>query len=138
MNYTKIPKDSWAIIERVLMRYPEQKEEYENMREQLLESTPFNDGLPRSNYPGNRLEDSVIKLQSPRMQRIEREIQAVERAMSMLGEEQRKVIRERYWSCRWRKIPYLEIRNCDYSEKQMKRICFRVIDSIGRDLGEIE
>lgn len=137
MNYTKIPRDSWAIIERVLMRYPEQKEEYENIRQQLLESTPYNDGQPRGNYPGNPLESAVIKLQSPRMQRIEREIQAVEKAYNALGEEQKKVIRVRYWTNRWRKVPYLKINSTYYSEKQMKRICFRVMDSIGRELGEI-
>ena len=138
MNYTKIPRDSWSIIEKVLMRYPEQKEEYVNMIEQIVEGSPFNDGQPRSNYPGNRLEAAVLKLQSPRMQRIEREVWAVERAYNALGEEQKKVIRIRYWSCRWKKIPYLQIRGCAYSERQMERIVFRVIDSIGRDLGEIE
>lgn len=59
MSYTKIPKDSWNIIERVLMRYPEQKEEYQNMREQLLESTPFNDGQPRGNYKTSSMEAAV-------------------------------------------------------------------------------
>lgn len=136
VNYTKIPKDSWAIIERVLMRYPEQKEEYDNMRLQLLESTPYNDGQPRGNCPGNRLEDTVIKLHSPRMQRIEREIRAVENAYNALSGEQKEVIRTRYWTLRWRKVPYAEMRCC-YSEGQMKRIVYRVIDSVGRELGEI-
>ena len=138
MNYVKIPRDSRAIIERVLMRYPDQKEEYDSMREQLLESTPFNDGQPRGNYPGNRLEDVVIKLQSPRMQRIEMEIKAVEKAYNALREEEKKVIRIRYWTSRWRKVPYTRIRDSFYSERQMQRIVFRMIDSVGRDLGEIE
>ena len=137
MNYTKIPRDSWYIIERVLLRYPDTKEEYINMREQLLEGTPFNDGLPRSNYPASRMEEAVVKLQSPRMQRMEREIKAVEKAYAALSEEQRKVIRVRYWTCRWRKVPYTRIRDCHYSERQMHRICARVIRSVGKDIGEI-
>ena len=137
MNYTKIPKDSWYIIERVLLRYPDTKEEYINMREQLLEGTPFNDGLPRSNYPASRMEEAVVKLQSPRMQRMEREIKAVEKAYAALSEEQRKVIRVRYWTCRWRKVPYTRIQDCHYSERQMQRICDKVIRSIGKDIGEI-
>ena len=137
MNYTKIPRDSWYIIERVLLRYPDTKEEYINMREQLLEGTPFNDGLPRSNYPASRMEEAVVKLQSPRMQRMEREIKAVEKAYAALSEEQRKVIRVRYWTCRWRKVPYTRIRDCHYSERQMQRICDKVIRSIGKDIGEI-
>ena len=137
VNYTNIPKDSWYIIERVLLRYPDTKKDYEDMREQLLEGTPLNDGLPRSNYPASRMEEAVVKLQSPRMQRMEREIKAVEKAYAALSEEQRKVIRVRYWTCRWRKVPYTRIRDCHYSERQMHRICTRVIRSIGKDIGEI-
>lgn len=139
MNYTKIPKDSWAIIEKVLRRYPEQKREYENMREMLLDATPFNDGQPRGNYPANRTEAAIIKLNSPRMQRLEREIKAVEKAYYELdSDEQRKIIRIRYWTCFWRKIPYNRMRNVSYSEIQMKRIVFKVIRTIGIELGEIE
>lgn len=137
MNYTNIPKDSWYIIERVLLRYPDTKKDYEDMREQLLESTPFNDGQPRSNYPASRMEAAIVQLQSPMMERMEREIKAVEKAYNALTEEQRKVIRVRYWTCRWRKVPYTRIRDCHYSEKQMKRVCFRVIRSVGKDIGEI-
>lgn len=53
-SYTKIPKESWRICETIVMRYPEQKKEYDEMKEQLLEATPYNDGQPRSNFPGNR------------------------------------------------------------------------------------
>jgi len=133
----RIPSDSWSIVEKVLRRYPEQKREYENMREQILEATPYCDGQPRGNYPANRPESTAIKLQSPRMQRLEREITAVERAYGMLREEQKKVIRIRYWSYPWRNVPYLEMREVAYSERQMHRIVFRVVDSIARDLGEI-
>lgn len=121
------------------MRYPDQKQEYDNMREELLEGTPFNDGQPRSNLNGNRTESAIIKFNSsPHIQRIEREIKAVEKAYEQLREEEKKIIRVRYWNCRWRKTPYLKIRNANYSERQMKRIVFKVIDLIGKDLGELE
>ena len=139
MNYTKIPKDSWAIIEKILRRYPEQKREYENRREMLLDSTPYNDGQPRSNYTSNRTESAIVKINSPHMQRMEREILAVEKAYNALQcDEQKKVIRLRYWTCHWRNIPYNRLRGVEYSEIQMKRITFKVIWKIGKELGEIE
>ena len=140
LNYTKIPKDSWAIIERVLRRYPEQKREYDNTREMAIESTPFNDGQPRSNYPANRTETAIVNLISnPRMQRMEREIAAVEKAYYGLEyEEQRKVIRLRYWTNPWRNIPYNHLNGVDYSERQMHRIVYRVVKTVGKELGEIE
>lgn len=138
MRFTKIPSDTWAIVEAILRRYPEQKEEYINTREELLESKPFNDGMPRSNFNANRTEAAVIKLNSPRMQRIEKEIRAVEKAYNSLKtEEEKKVIRVRYWTKRWRKIPFHRIANVAYSERQMRRIVYKVIKIIAEEMGEI-
>lgn len=137
-SYTKIPKDSWRICETIVMRYPEQKKEYTEMKEQLLEATPYNDGQPRSNFPGNRVENAIVQLSSNRMLRIDRENKIVEAALARLDEEQQKVIRIRYWNETGKVIPYLKIRDVAMSERSMKRAVGRFIYYIARKLGEID
>lgn len=134
----KIPRDSWAMIQCVIRRFPENKTEYDNAREEILESTPVQDGQPHGNFPGNRLEAAVIQLNAPRMERMKREIEAVDKAYAKLQEDHRKVIRIRFWSDRYRNMPYVWMqRNVSYSEVQMKRICKAFIYEVGKNLGEI-
>lgn len=137
-SYTRIPKDSWRICETIVMRYPEQKKEYGEMKKQLLEATPYNDGQPRSNYPSNRVENVIVKLSSNRMLRIDRENKIVEAALARLDAEQKKVIRVRYWNETGKVIPYLKIRDVAMSETSMKRAVGRFIYYIARKLGEID
>lgn len=137
-SYTKIPKDSWRICETIVLRYPEQKKEYADMKEQLLEATPYNDGQPRSNFPSNRVENAIVKLSSNRMLRIDRENKIVEAALARLDEEQQKVIRVRYWNETGKVIPYLKIREVGMSEASMKRAVGRFMFFIARKLGEID
>lgn len=137
-SYTKIPKDSWRICETIVMRYPEQKKEYGEMKEQLLEATPYNDGQPHSNFPSNRVENAIVKLSSNRMLRIDRENKIVEAALARLDEEQQKVIRVRYWNETGKVIPYLKIRDVAMSEITMKRTVFKFLYFIAKKLGEID
>ena len=46
-------------------------------------------------------------------------------------------MRMRFWSNPKRTIPYLQITNVSYSERQMKRIVFKIILQVGRYLGDI-
>lgn len=137
-SYTKIPKDSWRICETIVMRYPEQKKEYDNMKKQLLESTPYNDGQPRSNFPSNRVENAIVQLSSNRMLRIDKENKIVEAAYARLDEEQQKLIRIRYWNQEGKKIPYLKIKNVAMCERSMKSANFKFLYYIARKLGEID
>ena len=89
----QIPRDSWQMIQKVIRRYPENIELYRNKREELLESSPSQDGLPRGNLPANKMEQAVIELNSPYMQRLQREIEAVEKAYEKVREEHKKIIR---------------------------------------------
>ena len=82
----QIPRDSWQMIQKVIRRYPENIELYRNKREELLESSPSQDGLPRGNLPANKMEQAVIELNSPYMQRLQREIEAVEKAYEKVRE----------------------------------------------------
>ena len=133
-----IPRDSWNIIQQVIRRYLDNKEEYNNRREELLNSTPVQDGQPRGNVPANKLEDTVINLNSPYMERMKREIEAVDRAYGKLREEHKKIIRIRFWSDRYRNMPYTGMmRSVSYSETQMRRVCKDFIREVGKNLGEI-
>lgn len=137
-SYTKIPKDSWRIVETVVMRYPEQKKEYEEMKAQLLEATPYNDGQPRSNFHSNPVENAIVQLSSNRMLRIDKENKIVEAALARLDEEQQKVIRIRYWNQEGKKIPYLKIKNVAMCERSMKSANFKFLYYIAKKLGEVD
>ena len=137
MGY-RIPRDSWAIIERVIRRYPYQKEEYNNTIENLLKGTPENDGQPKGNIPGNPTERIALALNTPRLERIKREIDAVEKIYGQLSEEHKKVIRVRFWSDRNKNMPYVWMQaSTSYSERQMRRVITRFIENVGREVGEL-
>lgn len=138
MGHRRIPSDSWGIIERVIRRYPEQKEWYKNEIVRLTMGTPYNDGQPRGNYMGNPIESTVMKMNSPRMERAKREIDAVEKIYNKLSPKHQKVIRIRFWSDRQRNMPYLWMQRCvSYSEIQMKRISGSFVINVGKEIGEI-
>ena len=138
----KTPRDSWAIIERIVRRYPESKREYERAYQDMLATSPesisqdirVNGGLPDS-----PTERAVIKmLDNPRMQRLYREIQAVEEVYNQFPEEYQKVIQIRFWSDRKRNIPYFQMTNCtNYKEAQLRRISGKFVRNIGKKLGEL-
>ena len=135
----KVSKDSWNMIQRVIRRYQENKENYENRREELLEGSPFQDGQPRGNLPTNRMENAVISLHDPYMERLLREIEAVETAYNPLKDDYKKITRIRFWSDRARNMPYLWMTRCvSYSEVQMRRVCTAFIREVGKNLGEIK
>lgn len=137
MGY-RIPRDSWAIIERVIRRYPYQKKEYDNTVENLLQGTPENDGQPRGNIPGNPTERIALALNTPRLERIKREIDAVEKIYGQLSEEHKKVVRVRFWSDRSKNMPYVWMQaSTSYSERQMRRVITRFIENVGREVGEL-
>ncbi len=133
-----IPRDSWNIIQQVIRRYWDNKEAYKNRREELLNSTPVQDGQPHGNVPVNKLENTVIDLNSPYMERMKREIEAVDKAYNALKEEHKKIIRIRFWSDRYRNTPYTRMeRSVSYSEMQMRRVCKEFIKNVGKNLGEL-
>ncbi len=70
-------------------------------------------------------------------ERIEREIKAVELALSMLSPEEQEVIRARFFQDRHRNVSYERIFELGYSARQMRRITHRMVEMTGRALGEI-
>ena len=138
MGY-KVPREAWRIIEIKIRRYPENKKLYEEALGDLVRRTPENDGMPRGSGTSNPTEQLAIKLaENPKLDRIKKEIEAVEAVYNELSSEHQKVIRVRFWSSRRRKIPYMEMESrVSYRERQMQRIVAKFIREVGKKLGEI-
>ncbi len=138
----KASRDSWSIIERVIRRYPESKQEYESTYRDML-ATSSESMLPDirigGGLPGSPTERAVIKmLDKPRMQRLYREIQAIEEVYNQLPEEYQKVIRIRFWSDSERNVPYHQLTcSVNYKEAQLKRISGSFVKNVGKRLGEM-
>ncbi len=138
----RIPKDSWAIIERVIRRYPESKKEYESTyRNMLAASSESMSPVARIGVglPNSPTERAVIRmLENPKMQRLYREIQAVEEVYNQLPGEYQKVIRIRFWSDSERNVPYHQLTcSVNYKEAQLRRISGSFVKSVGKRLGEM-
>ena len=135
----RLERDSWRIIELIIRRYPDKKREYEEYISDIMSSTTSDgyQGNGESNKPQSVTEAKALKMTSAYADRIKKEIEAVEFVYNCLKVEEQKVMRERYWTERRRNIPYLQMTQNSYSERQMKRIVYRIICQVGRYLGEI-
>lgn len=135
-----IEKESWRIIELIIRRYPDKKREYEEYISDIIMSSGTGEdycGSSSDNKPQSVTEAKALKMTSAYMDRLKREIYAVETVYGGLKEEEKKVMRERFWTDRKRNVPYLNMKSVNYSERQMKRIVFKIICQVGRFLGEI-
>lgn len=135
----RIPRDSWGIIERVIRRYPESKRELEIYENDIIFSGPENDGQPKGYGVGDPTASKAEKIMSDaRIQRLHREIGAVENVYNSMMPEHQKVIRVRFWSDRYRNMPYLWMeQSVSYKEGQIKRISGKFVREVGKKLGEI-
>ena len=136
-------RDSWKITEMVIMRYPENKKAYEEYVNNVITSSGSREGYHGSseNYVNihSVVEAKALKLTTGAyINRLAREIKAVEQVYNRLNEDEKKVMRVRYWSDRHKKMPYLKMTQCSYSERQMKRIVLKIIKQVGIYLGEFE
>lgn len=134
-----IERESWRIIELIIRRYPDKKREYEEYISDIMGSSTSDGykGTGETNKPQSVTEAKALKMTSAYADRIKKEIEAVEFVYNGLKEEEKKVMRERYWTDRHRNIPYLQMKQSSYSERQMKRIVYKIICQVGRYLGEI-
>lgn len=135
-----IERESWRIIELIIRRYPDKKREYEEYISDIMSSSTsdgYKGTVEDSNKPQSVTEAKALKMTSAYADRIKKEIEAVEYVYNGLREEEKKVMRERYWTNRKRNIPYLQMKQSSYSERQMKRIVYKIICQVGRYLGEI-
>lgn len=65
--------------------------------------------------------------------------QAGNRGSSGGAQGQEEILMQiRYWIDRRCNILYLEIKDVSYSERQMRRIMYKIIQKVGRYIGELE
>lgn len=122
------------------MRYPEKKQEYEEYISDVM-STIKNDevaAVPTESSQSSVTERKALKLVNTYADRLEFEIRAVETVYNELSEDEKKVMRLRYWSNRSKRNPYWNMSVCNYSERQMRRIILKIITKVGKLLGEIK
>ncbi|GKG99095.1 MULTISPECIES: hypothetical protein [Hungatella] len=138
MGYN-ITREAWKIIEIKIRRYPENKAEYEEVVDSIMNHKQGSDGQPKGTDIGNPTERLAIKLaEEPRLQRLKREVEAVEAVYNSLKPEHQKVIRVRFWSYRYQNMRYFDMeRATSYSDIQMRRIVKNFIRNVGERLGEI-
>lgn len=139
-----IDKSSWKIVELIIRRYPQNKEKYEQYISDIMfsstaageriEGTTFSDDYTK---PQSVTEAKALKMTSKYMQRLKKEIKAVELAYNSLSPEYQSVMRARFWTDQKKNTPYLQIKSVSYSERQMKRIVKKIIIQVGRYLGEV-
>ena len=136
----RIPFDSWNIIEKVIRRYPANNRKKAELLDEAITRTPKGDR--KSLSPDAELqvytsptEKAAVKLTGEYAQRIDREINAVRNAYDRLRPEEKAVIAARYWHDSKKNTAYYKI-NVAYSEKQMKRICKKMVIMVGKSIGE--
>lgn len=137
-----IEKESWKIIELVIRRYPDKKREYEQYISEIMASSPATgvNVAESDDYskPQSVTEAKALKMSSDYADKLKKEIEAVELVYNNLKPEEQKLMRIRYWTDRRRNIPYLKIKGVNYSERQMRRITYKIIQKIGKYIGEIQ
>jgi len=123
----RISKESWRKILSAIRFYPENcrlltEWEMEVLDADLKERDPT--------------AHKALLLQSEYAKRLKREIDAVEDMLEHLTEEERNVIRVRYWSGK-SIVPYEYMVKCHYSVRQMKRIINKAVKIVGVGIGEL-
>lgn len=144
MKRYSIPRRYKTDIERVLMRYPETKRDYENRYKiVVLSRTSIDDvkgNISSDNKPQSVTEGSALKLMTDlSLKRMKVEIDAVESALDGLDEVKMSIISQRFWTKRkeHKKVPLSRI-VAPYSYDAIGDICRLVTYRIGNNLGYIE
>lgn len=137
-----IEKEAWKIVELIIRRYPDKKREYEEYISDIMAS-PAAAGVmvhrsEEYSKPQSVTEAKALKMTSVYADRLKKQIEAVEFVYNDLKPEEQKVMRIRFWTDRRRNIPYLKMKDVSYSERQMKRIVYKIIVRVGKYLGEIK
>lgn len=141
--YTRVNNRIWRTIEIVIQMYPENKKKLEDYTREVVESSREQDSGSelQQDYtaPQSCTEAKALKLASSEYYRqLKKEVEGVELAYASLTEKEQRIIRQRFWSDKAKKLPYLKMGNTGYSERQMKRIVYRMIERTGKFIGKIE
>lgn len=134
-----IEKDSRKMIEIIIRRYPEKKKEYEEYISDIMAASSGESAVCLEEYcrPQSVTEAKSMKINGAYAERLKKQIDAVEFVYNGLSEEEQRLMRGRFWKDRRRNVPYLKIKGVSYSERQMRRIVYRIILQVGKYIGEI-
>jgi len=136
----RVEREAWKIVELTIRRYPAKKQEYEQYLTEIMTSSSSGEGKNQNgdySKPQSVTEAKALKMTSAYADRLKKQIEAVEFVYGNLKPEEQKVMRIRFWTDRNRNVPYLKMKSVSYSERQMKRIVYKIIVQVGRYLGEI-
>jgi RinA family phage transcriptional activator len=92
----RIPPAVWRYIEYELYSYEQTKKDLEELRESIIESTPYSDIHVQSG-PGNPTEKKGLKLiSSPAIIHLDRTVAAIEKTLNQLTEEHNQLFNLKY------------------------------------------
>lgn len=140
----QISRDSWNIIQRVIRRYPETKRRYQDALDVAMfpgvcgDGSDSNEADPDYTKPVSITEAAALRLNAPYVQRLKKEIEAIESAIDNLNPDERVIISTRYWTDRNRNQQYQKMFKLPFSEMTMRRVCRRFIIAVGRKIGELD
>lgn len=88
-----------AYIEAELRYYHQSKKDLEEIREEIVESSPISDG---TGIKGTSISDTVAKkairlITNKRLKRLEETIRAIDTVLDRLDEQKHKLIEMKYW-----------------------------------------
>ena len=91
MSYYKIDRDIKKYIKTELYNYEKNKKKIEEIRSNIIDETPFNDGQPRGNETSDTTAKKVDKLITTRAILIATEkVDNIDKALEKLTEQERK------------------------------------------------
>lgn len=123
----RISHESWCKIQTAIRQYPESCKLLTDWEMEIL------DANLKAKDP---TEHKALLLSSEYAKRLQREIAAVEDMLDRLTDEERAVIRLRFWSGR-SVVPYEYMTKAHYSIRQMHRIVSKAIRIVGINIGEL-
>lgn len=134
----KIDRRVYKYIEYEMYHYTEYKKEIANAREEILEGSPApSDGQPRGSGTGNPTESKALKLSmSIGYAAMEKTVNAIDSALSMLTDRHRKIFEMIY--IRKRKDRYSMSDDLYISYDTLNRNKNEIVVMVGRELGVIK
>ena len=127
----------------VLLFYPDNVKEYNELMSDLLSKDPEHKGNSSKPLTPDPTAMAAIKLaENGKLQRLKTEVEAVEYAIKYLDRIELEVIRRRFFDVPrrpdgWRKPCAYERIDVPYSTRQMERIVYRVMIMVAIGLYEV-
>ena len=139
MKYYSFNHDMQMDIERVLKRYPRNKQMLDSIYDDVVlatHPTPSKGNSSSENKPQSVTEGKALQLMNPYYDRIKREVYAVEKAVDTLDPIKLEIIRKRYWT--QEKTVAFKYIDVPYASNTQRYITRKVLYLVGIYMGLIE